>query len=240
LPHRKSANVDKGIVYYTDNRLDPRIMAACQKQLQRANLPIISVSLEPIDFGNTNIVLYEERGIPTMFKQILAGISLCNVDVIFLCEHDVLYDPSHFEFTPTRGDTFYYNQNSWKVDSKTGKALFHYASSVSGLCAYRDLLLRHYRKRVEMVNRCGFTQRMGFEPGTHRRKERVDDYGSEVWMSERPNLDIKHGQNLTPTRWERDQFRNQKYTAGWMIADHVPGWYTAGNFDGLLDMDSAT
>ncbi|MBU2051242.1 MAG: glycosyltransferase, partial [Gammaproteobacteria bacterium] len=51
----------KGIVYYTDNRLDPEIMAACQRQISKSGLPIVSVSLKPIDFGE-NIVLDLERG----------------------------------------------------------------------------------------------------------------------------------------------------------------------------------
>jgi hypothetical protein len=52
----------------------------------------------------------------------------------------------------------------------------------------------------------------------------VDDYGAETWWSAFPNVDIRHGHNLTPSRWRRDQFRNQRYTDGWTEADAVPGW----------------
>jgi hypothetical protein len=65
---------------------------------------------------------------------------------------------------------------------------------------------------------------MGFEPGTHHRPERVDDLESGTWMSEQPNLDLKHGKNLTPTRWRQDQFRSQRNCRGWREADTVPGW----------------
>ena len=123
----------------------------------------------------------------------------------------------------------------WKVDAETGKALFHYSNHTSQLCAYRALLLEHYRKRVQMVEENGFTYRMGFEPGTHRRKERVDDYWHDTWMSETPNIDIRHGGNLTKSRWSKDQFRNQRFTKGWTIADEVPGWgITKGKVDDLL------
>ena len=161
-----------------------------------------------------------------MFRQILAGLEASEADYVFLCEHDILYHPSHFEFVPPRDDIYYYNENTWKVDTKTGRALFYYCRQTSGLCANREFLVEHYRKRVEMVERDGFTRRMGFEPGTHNRKERVDDYKSEAWMSEYPNIDIRHRHNLTPSRWSQDKFRNKKYCQGWTEADEVPGWGT--------------
>jgi hypothetical protein len=233
-----SERPSKGLVYYTDSRLDEQIMLACQNQLQlsRNGHEIISVSLEPTLFGN-NITLDAKRGIPTMFKQILAGLEASTADVIFLVEHDVLYHPSHFDFVPPKRDTFYYNQNRWMVNAETGHALFHYASSTSGLCAYRELLVEHYRKRVAMVESAGhFTYKMGFEPGTHNRAERVDDSKSDTWLSEYPNIDLRHGQNLTPSRWRKDQFRSQRYTKGWTEADEVPGWgVTKGRMNQFLD-----
>jgi len=227
--------LSKGIVYYTDNRLDERIMTACQKQLEKAGLPIVSVSLQPLDFGE-NIVVDGERGPLTMFRQILAGLEAIDTDIVFFAEHDVLYHPSHFEFTPEKEDVFYYNNNVWKVDANDGRALFHYSNHTSQLCAHRALLLEHYRKRVELVSENGFSRRMGYEPGTHGRAERVDDYGCETWMSDMPNIDLRHDQNLTQTRWEKEQFRDQRFTEGWTEADKVPGWgKTKGRMEVILD-----
>jgi hypothetical protein len=56
-------------------------------------------------------------------------------------------------------------------------------------------------------------------------------------MSPLPNLDIRHGKNLTRTRWRKDQFRNQKYTEGWQEADSVDGWYEQGEFSKLLEVE---
>jgi len=221
------------VLYYTDNRLDPRIMAACQRQLLRAGLPIVSVSLEPLAFGH-NVVVQGQRGPITMFRQILTGLEIITEDVIFFAEHDVLYHPSHFEFVPTDPDVVYYNNNVWKVDAGTGRALFHYSNHTSQLCAWRETLLAHYLRRVEICEERGFSRRMGFEPGTHGRAERVDDLICATWMSEYPNLDLRHGQNLTQTRWRKSQFRNQRFTKGWTEADHVPPWYEAGGIGHLL------
>ena len=126
-------------------------MMACQQQLVKSGLPIYSVSLRPLYFGH-NTVINAERGPLTMFRQILAGLEACEADIVYLAEHDVLYHPSHFEFTPERDDLFYYNNNLWKVDAESGRALFHYSNHTSQLCARRSLLLEHYRKRVVMVD----------------------------------------------------------------------------------------
>jgi glycosyltransferase involved in cell wall biosynthesis len=217
-----------GVVYYTDNRLPEDIAVKCQRQLRSAvdGLRIVSVSLQPMDFGD-NIVLPLERGYLAMFKQILAGLKELETDVVFFAEHDVMYHPSHFKFRPVRDDVYYYNTNVWKVRQSDGHALFtEDCRQTSGLCANRHLLIRHYEERVRRTeakwNELGdsrtfrnWIRQQGFEPGTHNRPERVDDFKAESWQSEQPNMDIRHEANLTPSRWRKDEFRNQKYTRGW-------------------------
>jgi hypothetical protein len=206
----------KGIVYYTDNRCEETVLIAVQKQLKSCNLPIVSVSLKPIEFGE-NFVFKGERGRLTMFKQILTGLENSKADIIFFTEHDVLYHPSHFEFVPTRKDRFYYNENRWRVDLETGQALFYLCPSTSGLCAYRDLLVEYYRHRVAKIEKEGYDHKEGYEPGLKTK-------ALETWMSEFPNIDIRHGRNLTQSRWTQEEFKDKSTCLGWKIADEVPGW----------------
>ena len=217
----------KGIVYYSDCRGDETILRAAREQLVQAcnGHSIVSVTLAPVDLGDVRVVMASlERGYLTMFRQILAGLEVSRADVVFLAEHDVLYHPSHFDFTPPSNQLVYYNTNVWKVDAESGRALHYICRQTSGLCANRQLLLKHYRKRVELVEAQGFSRRMGFEPGTHGRAERVDDLKSEAWRSSVPNIDIRHRYNLTPSRWKQSEFRNQRNCKGWTEADEVPGW----------------
>ena len=216
-----------GLIYYTDNRLDPAIMAACQRQIEhcRNGHELVSVSLKPIAFGR-NVVVDAERSILTMYRQILAGLEASTADIVFLAEHDVLYHKTHFDFIPPRKDVVYYDGNFWQVDCESGHALTHVWRSTSGLCAYRELLLQHYRRRVQLVEERGYSVGMGHEPGTHHRPERVDDLGHEMWHSKWPSIDIRHGHNLTPAKWRKEDFRSQRYTEGWLEADEVPGWGT--------------
>jgi glycosyltransferase involved in cell wall biosynthesis len=227
----------KGLAYYTDNRPDSKLLSAVQGQLLRASSghPIVSVTLQATAFGQ-NIVLAEPRGVLAMFRQILTALQALDTDVAFLVEHDVLYAPEHFEFTPPRDDVYYYNTNVWHVNAETGEAVTYEAKRTSQLCANRLLLIEHYKKRVALVEQYGFTRAMGFEPGSHNRKERVDDVKSATWHTERPNIDIKHGKNLTPARWSPDQFRDKRNCKNWKVSDNVPGWgATLGRFPAFLD-----
>lgn len=226
----------KGIIFYTDNQLNIKIARAVQKQLKSIGLPIASASLKPMPNFGKNIHVPLKRGVLTMFKQILAALEASDADIVFFCEADVLYHPSHFEFTPPKKDVFYYNVNLWKVRSNDGHAVrVDDCKQVSGISVYRKTAIKHYRKRVEMVEKDGFNMKMGYEPGTHGRPERVDDYKAESWESKLPNIDIRHDSNFSPTRWKKEQFRNQRYTKGWTEADEVSGWgVTKNKFDELL------
>lgn len=227
----------KGIIYYTDGKPKPYILEACRKQLEKAGLPIVAVSLKPLEWPAATVIqVGAERGYLTMAKQILTALEWSTADVIFFAEHDVLYHPSHFEFTPPTRDLYYYDLNTWKVDAKTGKAITYITKQLSGLCADRQLLIEHFRKRVAKIEADGFSRAMGFEPGSHHRKERIDDIGSAEWRSEVPNIDIRHDSNLTANRFDQSQFRDQRHCQGWQEATGVPGWgETQGRFSEFLN-----
>jgi glycosyltransferase involved in cell wall biosynthesis/precorrin-6B methylase 2 len=214
-----------GIIYYTDNELDEKIMKACQKQLLKASggKKIVSVSLKPIDFGQ-NIVLPLSRGSLTMFKQILFALLAIDTDIVFFCEHDILYPQSHFDFIPPDRNVWYYNGNYWFLRLSDGHALHYDASSLSGLCVYRDIAIKHYQERIALVEKEGFSRHIGYEPMTHKRIPWENTYKFEIFKTASPIIDIKHGKNLTGARWSKDKFR--KKPTGWEEGniDTIPGW----------------
>lgn len=218
-----NSSISKGIVYYTDNRCSPRVLQLAQDYLTLADLPIVSVSLKPLSFGR-NIYVPWQRGYLTMFKQILIGLESINTDIVFLAEHDVFYHKSHFDFTPIREDQFYYNLNNWQVRFSDGFAVYWDCKKVSQICVYRNLALKHYRERVRKIEKNGFTYKMGFEPGAHNRNERVDDLKSDVWQSGFPNLDVKHGLNLTKIIWDADGFNRPCKNWHSTFVNQLPGW----------------
>jgi len=230
-------NMTKSIIYYTDNRCEERILRIVRKQLiiSKSDIHLVSVSQIPISFGD-NIVINEPRSRLTMFRQILIGLEEVRSDIAFLVEHDVLYHPSHFEFLPKRDDLYYFNKNVWKVDSRSGKCLYYLTGKASQLCANRDLLIEHYRKKIRMVEEGGWSTRIGYEPGNRKvRKGGVDDFGREFFTSKCPNIDIRHDSNLSPTRFKKNQFRNKPKE--WNESGSIPFWgkMTDGGFDRLME-----
>lgn len=226
----------KGVVFYTDSRLDESVAQPVRQRLVHSlnGHKLVSVSLKPLDFG-LNFTLPLERSTLTMFRQILTGLEALETDVVFFCEHDVLYHPSHFEFVPPTKTAYYYNENTYKVDAKTGQAVFYYTKQTSGLCADRQLLIEHYRARIAKCESEGFTRAMGFEPGCHRPPRGVDNFPAVRWMSPFPNVDIRHGKNLTESRWKQEEFRNPQACLGWKLVDEIPGWgVTKGRFQAFL------
>lgn len=219
----------KCALYYTCNSHDPTLELAARKNLKRATNghEIGCVALQRTDFGDWTIVLDREKSGGTMHYQILAGLERSNADYVFLCESDVFYHSSHFDFIPPDERVFWYNTNVWRIRYNDGHAVrTANLQQVSGICASRRLLLHHYRKRVQLIEKNGGifdVKRMAYEPGT---RGRFGDEKIANWSSPFPNLDITgHGNTLTTPHFSIDSFRNKKYAEGWQETDEaLPGW----------------
>lgn len=214
---KRLEGASKGIIYYTDNQLRVKIAKRVQKQLRSIGLPIVSASLKPMDNMGKNVVINGERGYHAMFRQIIAALENSTVEIVFFCEHDVLYHPSHFDFTPPEKDKFYYNQNWWKVWDD-GLVAHWNANQVSGLCCYRGHALDFYRKRLAEIETEGFNR--SYEPGG-RDKSLYD-----VWNSPFSNIDIRHDNNLTNSHRSIDEFRDKSTAEGFSTTtlDKIQGW----------------
>jgi len=213
----------KGVLYYTDNQLTLKIVRPVRESIKKSGLPITSVSLKPMNYFGKNIVVKGERSKLTMHKQILAGLKATTEDIVFFCEHDVLYHPSHFEFTPEKKDVFYYNENNWRVCLKDGWAVYFEHDALSQMCCYRELAIKEYEERVRRIEAEGFKSG-GYEPGTRSiKKGGFSDSISERWRSKEPNIDIRHSNNLTPTRRSVDEFRDKNTCRNWTEGE-CPKW----------------
>jgi hypothetical protein len=216
----------KEILYYTDTKIDKKLFKMVQKQIKKSGLPIICVSLnKPVDFGQ-NFIYFGERGYLSMFKQILLGLKMSKAKYVFMCEHDVLYHPSHFDFTPPRDDVYYYNSNAYKYKPKNGKIVKYDHRWLSQLCANRKLLIQHYEKKIKIVEEGKERKFYGYEPGTGHSRN-VDNYGFDYFKSEYPNIDIRHGHNLSGTgRMKIEDFRDKRTCKNFKehSLKEIPGW----------------
>lgn len=212
--------VTREMIYYTAHQKPIKIAKKVQNQLRQIskdkNIPIRSVSLKPMDFG-TNTVVHMPPGKLTYFTQIITALQTSKAEVVYMCEDDVLYHPSHFDYT-VADDRFHYNQNWWKIRSSDGFAARWDASQVSGLVARREPLLKWYLAKVEDILQKGFDR--SYEPGAR------DPQTQLAFKSEFPNIDIRLGNTLTASKWSLDDFRDKSTAANFETSDtaHIPGW----------------
>lgn len=214
----------KGIIYYTDNQLKLKIAHKCKRQIKKAGLPIVSASLKPMTDMGKNVHIKLERGYLAYFTQIYEALKASDADIIFFCEHDWLYHPSHFDFTPDRNDVYYYNDNWWRLRLSDGLAVSYDTHLLPTICAYRSLLLEHYGKALEMIRQGVKPYDIGFEPGTHNREQRPTNYKCASWKSDKPNIDLRHENNLTKSKWHPSEFRSQRNCRNWQETHDIPGW----------------
>lgn len=234
--------LDKGIIFYTDNRLDKKIRDAVTASILTANLPIVSVSLKPIDFG-TNIVVNEKRGYITMIKQITTALENSTAKYVFFCEHDCLYPKSHFDFTPTRDNIFYYNANVWRWLIGCDYAItYDRMISLSGMCVNRKYALAHYKMRMRKINEYGLdkfqsrepslARKWGYEPGTKKRRRgglTDDDY--QTWMSTKPIIDIRHKCTFSPCKTKLSDFKHQPINWQEKAITDISSWHLEEMFN---------
>jgi hypothetical protein len=214
-----STEVTKGILYFTDNELPLKIARPVQQIIRdiaaQKNMPLVSSTRKPMANMGTNVVTDEPRGYLCMFKQILKGLQTLDTDVVFMAEHDVLYPTEHFNFTPIDPNTFYYDVNWWKVRDD-GFAVSWEADQVSGLCAYRDILIQYYQWRIDTFDKENFDRK--FEPFSGEK--------SAQWKASVPHIDIRHKKNLTYNKWGLHHFRNKDTAVNFREStiDNIEGW----------------
>lgn len=226
----------RNIIYYTDNKIGEPIVPIVQQQLLKAGLPIISVSLKPIDFGRNIVLEGEKRSYPTMVKQIILGLEASKADYVFFCEHDVLYPISHFEYTPKKDNIFYYNSNVWRWRIGENKAItYDRMLPLSCMCCNREFALNHYKMRQRKIEEWGLSnfrsreprlaRLWGYEPGTKKKKRgglTNDDF--DTWRSAYPVIDIRHKWSFSSPKCKLSDFKHLPVNWQEIDIDKINGW----------------
>lgn len=219
----------KGILYYTDFHVDRAIHKICLDQLKKSFIgKIVSVSLNyHLDLG-LNLVMHGVRSNTMMIKQIIAGLEALETDIVFFCEHDVLYTKEHFDFIPEKNNVFYYDLANWRWDYPKDRVInYDQLTSLSMMCVNRKWALEHYYKRLKKIIDSGWDKQdaignlqpvwvraLGYEPGTKRRRiGGFSDDVSERWRSELPCIDIRHSMTLSKPKTRLKDFKH--LPTGW-------------------------
>ncbi len=152
---------EKSIIYLTDNSLEETLATKCRQKLSEVaqEIPIISVSQKPIDFGENVCVGEIGRSWLSLYRQLKAGAERVKTKYVSIAEHDCMYTREHLDWTPPKDDTFYYNENVWLVEWQgnhpelNGMYSTYWAErrALSQLVCNSELLLNTVSKRLELL-----------------------------------------------------------------------------------------
>lgn len=208
------------IIYYTAHQKSLKVSRAVQNRLKeisvQKDIPIRSVSLKPMDKMGKNIYLPLEPGVLTYFTQVITALRHSKAEIIYLCEDDALYHPSHFDHIP-EDDKFHYNLNWWRV-RPDGFAVHWDANQVSGLVARREPLLAWYRAKYDEIAKSGFNR--SYEPGSR------DPKSYTQFRSEYPYIDLRTGNTMTRDKWSISDFRDKTTAQNFQEStiENIDGW----------------
>lgn len=228
--------------------LDESIGKRCRELLVESAGPhhIISVSQVPLDLG-TNICVGDiGKSWLNIYKQQLVGLRAATTKFIAIAEHDVIYSREHFDWTPPREDTFYYNTNHLLVEwhgnhpeldgmySRWDKrcAGGEERRALSQLVCSRDLLIASVEERLQLLESGLKILRKLGEPGAfppevveaariaasgssqHTQSlldHHLSTFKHDLFQTDIPNLDIRHGSNFTGPRRGRQRTFDHPY-----------------------------
>jgi len=124
---------DLTLLYYTSNTAWHTMTENVRKYLLsiKGDLPLISVSQKPLDFGKNICVGEIGKSYYNCYKQIFIGAQEVETKYVALCEDDTLYSTEHFSHRPSHKDIFAFNSNMWFTE-ETG--YWNKGDLGSGMC----------------------------------------------------------------------------------------------------------
>jgi hypothetical protein len=122
------------IVYYTANTeqepFEKKIIDQINKV--RGDVPVISVSQKPMDFGKNICVGKLKQNYQNAFYQATVGCLAADTDYVVMCEDDCLYPPGYFNFKPEKKDVIYTYDNVWLIWDREQRTRFYKHGTTAG------------------------------------------------------------------------------------------------------------
>jgi len=191
--------IDATIIYYTSNR-------ECEEFEQRirdnilavkGDLPIVSVSQKPIDFGK-NIVIGDVGASGfNMFRQVQIACRACDTRFVISAEADCLYPPDYFTFRPERDDLCYRDKNLYVMGQY--RKYFYYKpwGATHAQIVNRQFYLNALDKLFEGEPEWDVTQKNFPKEKSHKKQEDVFWRDKIVFYeTENPVVQIKTSQSM--------------------------------------------
>lgn len=207
---------DITVVYYTSNRELPEFEKKIQAILKRnmGDLPLISVSQKPMDFGTNicvgNVGFSDHNGI----RQMYMGALEAKTKYVLAAESDFLYPPDYFNFTPSEEDCYKYD-NIWILYSNPKYHDFQKKRFSEGATLYlREMLIEKYAKWLENMP-------IWWDGWQERRKAPFHKYPFKTFGTKNPCISFKTGNGMRRFTNTMKDIPHQSELPYWGSADYL-------------------
>ena len=225
---------DLTIIYLTANRLPARWVEFHRKHLLAAvgDYPLITVSREPMDLGEINLIQTTPWGSWNAFCEWNRAAKLAQTEFVAIAEDDTLYHPRHFsDFRPPLSAAAY-DMSRWTVEAWNPDPFFSLLRRRGGfsMICPRELLITALDER-EAKHPQGFLVPGEIGRGSVERRMGVTQRQSIEWWCHYPMINVMHRQGLSGAH-EVGHRRRQ----GEIKATEVPYW---GRAEDIVDLFNA-
>jgi hypothetical protein len=126
--------LNRTIVYYSASREDEFEDKIVERIMRvSGELPVISVSQKPMNFGTNICVGKMEHCYKSAFRQCLIGCKRASTPFVVLTESDCYYpEKGYFDFEPTDLNTIYTYDNVWMMWNRENRTRFYKHGTTCG------------------------------------------------------------------------------------------------------------
>jgi len=177
------------IIYYTSNQEHPEFEARIRANILKVtDLPVVSVSQYPIDFGKNICIGDVGASNFNMFRQIQIGCQNTKADFVISAEADCLYPPDYFTFRPKELDRCYRNSNVYVMGDHRNY-WFHKKEGAT----HAQIIGRKYYLEVLKEQFRGVPQWSVEEKNFPKERKKKDDIFDKIyyWQTENPVFQVK-------------------------------------------------
>ena len=207
---------DLTCIYYTSNREKPEFEKRIRKTLLETigDLPLISVSQKPIEFGKNICVGEVGLSAQNAWRQFQIGAMEANTKFVCSAEDDVLHAPNFFDFVPPREDTWYISHPMyvlWNLRGKKRAFGLKQQGSEATVIVAKDYLIRMIEDMLQ-----------GHGEGLWKRE--IELHGSIPLLFQ--NCNLEHFNTKVPSvtfKNDEDMHRRTFYKRG-SITREIPYW----------------
>ncbi len=177
------------IIYYTSNQEHPKFEKRIQANILKVtDLPIISVSQKPINFGKNICIGDVGASNFNMFRQIQIGCLNTEADFVISAEADCMYPPDYFTFRPRELDQCYRNSNVYVMGDHRNY-WFHKKEGAT----HAQVIGRKYYLKVLDEQFKGAPQWSVEEKNFPKERTKKDDIFNKIyyWKTKNPVFQVK-------------------------------------------------